>query len=171
MNKETDKTTYWVDSRDRKKYETVRIGKQIWMAKNLAFKVKKGNCWAYDDYSVNVSKCGYLYDWETAKKAVPEGWHLPSKAEFEALLREVGGAENAFKALFLEGSSGFNAILCGFRNRIGEYKDQGSGADFWSATKEKKDLAWKLGLFYGRKSAGMYVSLKQVGLSVRLLKD
>ena len=39
------------------------------MAENLAYKPDQGNFWAYGDDTSNVAICGYLYDWETAKKS------------------------------------------------------------------------------------------------------
>ena len=61
------------------------------MAENLAWKPKSGNYWAYDNNQSNVAEYGYLYDWETANKACPVGWHLPTKEEFEPLLKNAGG--------------------------------------------------------------------------------
>lgn len=84
----------FTDARDGKTYKTVIIGNQTWMAENLAYKATKG-CWAYDDNDANVAKYGYLYNWETAKTVCPVGWHLPSEAEFIAMIQHLGGKKEA----------------------------------------------------------------------------
>ena len=81
----TSNTGTFTDQRDSTQYNRVKIGNQVWMAENLVFKADSG-CWAYDNDSSNISKYGYLYDWETAKKVCPSGWHLPTKTEYETLL-------------------------------------------------------------------------------------
>jgi uncharacterized protein (TIGR02145 family) len=74
----------YTDPRDGKVYETVIIGNQTWMAENLAYKLSKG-CWAFNNDQNNVKTFGLLYDWESAKKACPPGWHLPTDTEWTEL--------------------------------------------------------------------------------------
>ena len=81
--------------------------------------------WCYNDDASNCSKYGRLYTWAAAMDSVgtlstngkgcgygttcsptypvrgicPEGWHLPTKAEFETLFTAVGGQSTASKVL------------------------------------------------------------------------
>lgn len=78
------------DERDGKVYQWVRVGDQVWMAQNLAFKADSG-CSPFRWKKRKAEKEGYLYDWETAQKVPPKGWHLPSDDEYLKLITTVGG--------------------------------------------------------------------------------
>lgn len=78
-------TGSFIDTRDNKSYDWVKIGSQVWMAENFAFKVDTGGSWAYNNDTNNVQGYGYLYNWWTAKAATPSGWHLPTSDEWVQL--------------------------------------------------------------------------------------
>ncbi|MEN8119070.1 MAG: FISUMP domain-containing protein [Bacteroidota bacterium] len=130
--KTMDLLRYLTDSCDGKRYKIVDIGGQIWMTENLAYKTNSG-CWAYDHDQTNVTKYGYLYNWKTAKTVCPQGWHLPDKDEFWALLRYFG---SAYVELLRDGESGFSTLFGGGRYYVGGDSEIGEKAYFWSSSLE-----------------------------------
>ena len=109
-----------VDSRDNQQYPLVRIGDQIWMAKNLNYRyyqktyngtAKDTSSYCYKDSVSYCNKYGRLYIWSAATDSVgkfsgpynrgvcPEGWRLPSTNDLRALIDSVGGSSVAAKAL------------------------------------------------------------------------
>jgi uncharacterized protein (TIGR02145 family) len=158
-------TGTFTDSRDGKIYITVKIGTQTWFAENLAYKTNKG-CVAYAQNDSNITKYGYLYDFEAAKMACPSGWHLPSKNEWFTLLNYLGGDSIAGMKLKLAGEwknspnnrimgykindsatneSGFSALPAGYLMIIfdeGMFGLMGSSTQFWSGV--KSDGGFKL---------------------------
>ncbi len=167
----------FTDARDGKTYKTVKIGNQTWMAENLAHKTNKG-CWAYDNDQSNVTKYGYLYNWETAKIVCPTGWHLPTKSEFKTLLDNysngndiVGNRKANYKALISGNNSGFLDSLGGFRSDGGNYYEIGKACSFWSSTPVGDSFANELSIESSNKFVYVFHYFRNWGFHVRCLQD
>ena len=102
--RELDPLPTFTDERDGHVYQMVTIGDQIWMAENLAWLPSVNSVlessatearyyvYGYDGNDVSAAKAsatyqtfGALYNWTAAQSACPDGWHLPSVAEWEEL--------------------------------------------------------------------------------------
>ncbi|GAB5446016.1 FISUMP domain-containing protein [Gymnodinialimonas sp.] len=108
-------------------YPIKQFGDTFWMTEDYTLPV---------DGSTKGQKAGtMLYSWDAASSAdtAPEGWRLPTKADWERLIAEVPEGEDAFTALQTGGSTGFNATLSGHHAASGSsgYGDLGA---YWSAT-------------------------------------
>lgn len=114
------------DSRDKNEYKTIAIGNQVWMKENLRFDVDgKRLCYGGDK---DCKKYGSVYDWKTAQKVCPEGWHLPSMEEWDSLAMFVvqhdpsGLVDSIGKVGGMDGSQMAVALL---RSRTGWNKKEG----------------------------------------------
>ena len=174
----------FTDLRDGKKYKWVRIGTQIWMAENLNY-YKRNGSWCYDNKSSNCEKYGRLYNWKTAKKVCPDGWHLPNDAEWTQLTDYLGGKNVAGGKLKEIGpthwkspntgatnESGFTALPVGYRSDVIGYFDYvGYLSYWWSSTKYSSLYAWYRRLGWDYSSVGRHYFSKEGGFSVRCVRD
>jgi uncharacterized protein (TIGR02145 family) len=167
-----------VDKRDGKKYKTVEIGSQTWMAENLNYKTADSYC--YEDNSSNCTKYGRLYTWAAANTSCPEGWHLPSVDEFKTLFRSTGGIDVAGKNLKSKkgwneenngiDDFGFSALPAGSRGHKGEFYNKGNFASFWTSTEGGNNWAAYMNLGEGD-YADLSGDKEGNGNSVRCLRD
>lgn len=179
----------------------VAIGKQVWMGKNLDVdnyrngdpipEVKDAGKWAslktgawcyYKNDSKNGEWYGKLYNWYAVndpRGLAPEGWHIPTEKEFEALNTAVNGNSNALKAIGQGtgsgagiNTSGFSALLTGIRNYDGNFIGLGDKPYHWSFTEGDANTAYYL---YMNNNNSDIISgsaaMKEYGFGVRCVKD
>lgn len=142
-----------IDSRDGQRYNWVQIGSQIWMAENLNYNYGRGSG-KYDNIY------GRVYDWRTALRACPTGWHLPSDSEWIELEEYLGmNSEDLLSGGYRESGNvglklksrtgwefyiqpgngydnfGFNALPGGyFQSAINKFQWYGTALLLWTST-------------------------------------
>jgi len=195
------------DTRDGQTYKTVKIGAQTWMAENLNYETADSYC--YNDSAKYCEKYGRLYTWAAAMDSAgtwssngkgcgyektctptypvrgvcPEGWHLPTEAEFDTLFTAVGGL---FTGKVLKSTSGwvengngtddysFSALPAGYRGYNGRFCNEGRNAYFWSSTENYRYnyRAYYMYLDYHNEYADLDDDFRKFGeSSVRCVKD
>jgi uncharacterized protein (TIGR02145 family) len=169
----------FTDSRDGKTYKWVKIGKQVWMAKNLNYNASGSKC--YDNKSANCQKYGRLYNWNTAMKVCPKGWHLPSNAEWDVLVAFAGGDKIAVKKLKAKSgwnsggngddAFGFAALPGGLGGSDGYFDDVGYYGRWWSASETSANGAYGRLMHCYDEGAYWYSYVKDALFSVRCLQD
>jgi uncharacterized protein (TIGR02145 family) len=108
----------FVDERDGAKYKWVKIGDQIWMAENLAYKADSG-CIAYKYKERKVRRYGYYYSWGSAVNSCPDGWHLPTEKEIDKLQEYIGEFNyDAFDSLQKNKDYGLNLKRYGYYDSL-----------------------------------------------------
>jgi uncharacterized protein (TIGR02145 family) len=175
----------FTDPRDGKKYKSVKIGKQTWMAENLNYNESGSKC--YGDKPANCDKYGRLYDWETAKKACPKGWHLPSDDEWGTLMQAVnpkcsknGTCSGAGKKLKANNGwnnngngtdeFGFSALPGGLPSSGGFFHDVGNYGNWWSASEGNASSAYSRRMSCNYEGVDRYDINKGTLFSVRCLQ-
>jgi len=160
----------FTDSRDGKKYATVKIIGQTWMAENLNYDAAGSGC--YGNNPANCQTYGRLYNWNTALKACPSGWHLPGDDEWQKLVDITGGGETA--GTILKAASGwkdngngtdeygFSALPAG---------DDGDYCGWWSSTENNATSAYLRHMHFNHSKVDRDSHDKSYLFSVRCLQD
>jgi uncharacterized protein (TIGR02145 family) len=186
-------------------YKSVKIGTQTWMTENLNVSTfrngdpipeaktdeewkkageNKQPAWCYyDNDPKNGAKYGKLYNWfavNDARGLAPEGWHIPSDAEWRILENYLGEESAGHKMKSTSGwdnngngtnSSGFSGLAGGFRHSHGDFYRLGIEGCWYSSSLGYKGnpdalYIWNDEDFFARDS-----QFGDLGNSVRCLKD
>ena len=172
--------------------------------------------WCYNNVPANCTKYGRFYTWAAAMDSVgewstndkgcgfdvvcsptypvrgvcPEGWHLPTVAEFKALFTAVGGTQDAknevlwnnvgkmLKSISGWKSSGngtdayaFSALPAGIKYNDRNFSFEGYLAYFWSSTEYDSYNAYYMYLDGNDDDVYLGNRYKNYGFSVRCVKD
>ncbi len=182
-------------------YNTVTIGNQVWLKENLkSLHYSDGEAIPdvvkYNDSDSLGEIYGCLYTWDAAMRnstsqgaqgIAPEGWHIPTDAEWKEMENYLGGASVAGGKMKTAGtsqwnspntaatnSSGFSALPAGeydgfytphiFR-LLNEY------AVFWTSTQVTLTKARERYLSYESEESSIYDWYKVMKYSIRCIKD
>ena len=197
-------------------YHTVKIGNQTWTVENLkTTHYRNGDpipenpdnwSWLTTDAYCNIldddsytETYGRLYNWYAVndpRGLAPEGWHIPSDAEWKELEMYLGmtleTADQTGKRGTLEGNklkaegndhwtgnnagtneTGFYALPTSGRSYGGAWNSApGPDAFFWTSTTDADPArAWLRQLISADGSIGRYNYSKTYGFGVRCVKD
>lgn len=131
----------------------------------------------------NYTTYGALYNWPAAMNGpCPTGWHLPTDAEWTQLTTYLGGenvAGGRLKATILWASpnngatneTGFTALSGGNRLYYGEFSQMTFTGDWWSASENYPSSAWHRLIYYDSGYIDRLSTTKEMGYSVRCVKD
>ena len=187
----------------------ITIGSQNWAQKNLDVasyrngdpipEVQDASTWAnlttgawcyYENNTANGTTYGKLYNWYAVndpRGLAPNGYHIPTDAEWTTLSSYLGGTVTAGGKMKEAGtshwlspntgatnSSGFTGLPGGYRGySTGSFSDIGSYGSWWSSSENSADTfnPWYRLLNTNNANLYRYSWNKRVGYSVRCLKD
>lgn len=148
--------------------------------------------------TANYDIYGVLYNWSATMNGeissitnpsgiqgvCPTGWHLPSDAEWTELTDYLGGGSVAGGKLKETGTThwnspntgatnetGFTALPGGFRYNNGTFRRIGGYGNWYSATAYGATTAWPRSVLYYNSNVDRYYLSKEVGFSVRCVRD
>jgi len=183
----SDEGTFQYDGRN---YSYATIGTQIWMTENLAYlpSVSKSTkaseteplyyVYGYEgedpntaSLTVNYTTYGVLYNWSAALTACPQGWHLPTEAEWQTLVDYLGGIYKAGAKMREDGTNKncFAVLLSGCRSNSYNFIQLGEYEYFWVVS--DNGICFEIAISGTSDIVNILGSSKTVGFSIRCAKD
>ncbi len=194
---------------DGNEYKAIRLGLQYWISTNLnvthfrngdeILEAKTKEEWikagldsipAYCNFDNDEQKgqtCGKLYNWyaiNDPRGLAPEGWHIPTNADWRLLVKNLLGVDEAgpklksmtgWRSVNVKNSIGFSAIPAGLRDSRGDFVEFKTKAQWWSNSKPiepvQSSLIYSVVLNDFTEEVSYRKMDKLCGLSVRILKD
>ncbi len=190
---------------DGNSYGTTEIGSQCWMSENLQTthynngdpiltglsdplwgSTSDGAYALYMDSAALQPLYGLLYNWHAvndARQICPLGWHVPTDAEWMALMDGLGGigiAGGQLKAVSGEwdapntgatNSSGWTGLPGGFKLDNAFEGNLGSTGDWWTSSEFSSVNGWSYRLFAAFAAGQRGTNGKNTGFSVRCMQD
>ena len=129
----------FTDTRDGNTYRTITIEGVTWMAENLKYKPDGIGAFCFDNDPNNIARYGILYEWKTAVKACPDGWHLPAGSEFRTLMNHFELDEEWQNKV--SGPISFTIQLAGMQDHEGTFTEMDESAYFRTSTEYSENDA------------------------------
>ncbi|MEX1189864.1 MAG: fibrobacter succinogenes major paralogous domain-containing protein [Bacteroidia bacterium] len=174
-------------------YATTEIGGRCWTTSNMKTSTYNdgtaisGSGWSnYGNDPANDNTYGKLYSNSVASSAklCPEGWHVPTDAEWTQMINSIGGTAVAggklkstsnlwlFPNTGASNSTGFTALPGGYYSGSFGHFDISYYAYFWSTTQgSQSNQAWSIGLSNADAVASRLSSAKVWHMSCRCVED
>lgn len=195
-----------IAARKDKNIRTVRIGDQVWMQNNLDINTFRNGdliieitteeewidaganrlpAWCYfENNPKNGKKYGRLYNWYAVtdpRGLAPEGFKVPTEADWKQLALHIGGANTAGTKLkskrgWLEKGNGtnesnFKGLPGGNRNADGTFYFLGEYAFWWTSTGVGQRSARHVNLKNYTDDITFDGAYQRTGFSVRCIKE
>lgn len=184
-------------------YNTVQIGEQCWLKENLdvgtmiesnslGFQQTDNGIiekYCYDNDPANCETYGGLYEWpeamqytttEGSQGICPNGWHIPTLSEFEALETYVNDQAAALidesetlnhTLTVTQNETGFSVLLAGLRSFVGTFHNLGFTATLWGSTESSSTNATNMYMYTNDSRVFFYNYDKDDGFNIRCIKD
>lgn len=181
-------------------YHTVKIDNQVWFVENLKTThyvdgteisyVKDSAAWsktnsgAYCDYynnEENLEKYGRLYNWyavNESRKICPEGWHVPTNADWNLLDRNLRNYNIAkeYAGWWFYQFNGQEYLPIDYRDRNGVFLNENTliksnYGGWWTSTEFNEQFAWRAYIGFSSYSMVINKYFKNGGYSVLCIKD